>query len=251
MINVTKKLIRFILQSKNNISKDRSLWPPEWTKIEYKIYDRTIGAPLRPEDVRMATPPNDFVAFQSLLSRRKSCRDFTNITLRAEDLLNLLAISAGTLLNEEGRRAYPSGGMLYPVNVYYVGAILLSNMKLQRRVYHFSPFDNTLTCFKVLEESARLSALIATSYEYVDSASGIIVFTVTPKRNVPKYGWLGVRLGLVEVGAIIQNIYLASTALQLKCCAISGFRGEVVDELLDIDGLNEMSVATVAIGGGK
>lgn len=251
MINVTKKLVRFILQSKNLFSKDSSTWPPEWSRIEYKTYDRPISKPLVFVEPVAGDPPKEIDAFQCLIKQRKSSRDFTNAPLMAEDLVTLLATSAGTLPGEDGRRAYPSSGKLYPIEIYYVGSVALPvSKKAQMGIYHFSPLDNSLTQFKTLEDAAPLNALIASSHEFMNKACGVVIFTFVPKRIVPKYGWLGIRLGLIDVGAIIQNMYLVSAIRGLKCCAIAGFQGEVADILLDIDGLNELSVATIVIGGG-
>lgn len=45
-----------------------------------------------------------------------------------------------------------------------------------------------------------------------------------------------------------QNFYLVSTALGLGCCAIGGYIDKRINKLLDVDGIEESTVALYAIG---
>lgn len=243
MIAITKKFIQFILQSRNNFPADKEKWPLSWKTIEYKTYTRTLDKKIYHEG---ETTRNEKMApIMDLLKKRRSRRDFLGEELTADEVLDLLLCSAGTMDAESRSRAYASGGQLYPVETYYIST---GTTKLPKGIYHFSPFDNSLSYIKSLPKDEPLSSLTGAPYDFLNKASGCIVCTLTPKRNVPKYGWLGLKLGLIETGEIVQNIYLASAALNIKCCALAGFNGEKTDALLEIDGLNELSVLIVAIG---
>ncbi len=53
---------------------------------------------------------------------------------------------------------------------------------------------------------------------------------------------------IFEAGHLVQNIYLVSTSLKLKCCAIGGFIDEKVIELLDLNPKSELPLYLIAIG---
>lgn len=250
MITITKKIIRFILQNKNRVPGDSSRWPISWKTIEYKTYDRFIGTTITNSNKGLTQNNQELMTLVGLLQKRKSNRDltFAGKKITTDDLCSLLSFSAGEINLELKKRSYPSGGQLYPVELYYINLVCADDSEMAPGVYHFSPCDNSISCIKTIQQGASSSSVIGSPYEFLDNASGFIVCTLIPKRNVPKYGWLGIRLGLIEVGEIIQNIYLLAAAMEIKCCAVAGFDAEKVDELLDIDGLNEMSVMVVSIG---
>jgi len=88
------------------------------------------------------------------------------------------------------------------------------------------------------------------TYEFVKDASLIIFQTAVFWRTCIKYGERGYRFVLQESGHIGQNIYLVSEVLNLKCCALGGFRisDEQIEKLLDIDGITESLIYTSVIG---
>jgi hypothetical protein len=55
---------------------------------------------------------------------------------------------------------------------------------------------------------------------------------------------------LIPFNSEFKNIYLVSEALNLKCCALGGFRisDEQMERILDIDGVTESLVYTAVIG---
>lgn len=246
MIEVTKKLIRFILQNKSYIPNDKEEWPASWKTIESKKYERPIKIIKKDKDTKNFL--EEFSALREIFSKRKSSTDFSGKKIPLTVILDIISASAGNKENNLFKRFHPSGGGLYPVEVYYLDFNMLNNEEVCFDIYHFSPIDHTLSLFKTIKRNYGLSKLIGSSYSFMDKSSGYLIFTLTPRRTFPKYGWLGLRLGLIEVGTIIQNIYLVCSTLHLKCCAIGGFNAQKADELLDIDGLNEMTVMTMLIG---
>jgi SagB-type dehydrogenase family enzyme len=88
------------------------------------------------------------------------------------------------------------------------------------------------------------------SYEFVEGASLLIFLTAVFWRTQNKYQERGYRFILQESGHIGQNIHLLCEALNLKCCALGGFRisDEQIEKLLNIDGVTESLVYTLVIG---
>ena len=90
--------------------------------------------------------------------------------------------------------------------------------------------------------------LIGSDYELVNQASGIVCMTAITGRVTDKYGWLGIRLCLIDVGQIAQNMSLIAEALGLGYRPIAGFSNEKIDNLINIDGQTEMTLLTYLLG---
>jgi len=86
------------------------------------------------------------------------------------------------------------------------------------------------------------------TYPWAQDASLALIFTGVFRRNQMKYGERGYRQILLEAGAIVQNVYLVSTALQMRCCAIDGVNESAIEKLLDIDGFSESAVCSMVLG---
>jgi SagB-type dehydrogenase family enzyme len=69
--------------------------------------------------------------------------------------------------------------------------------------------------------------------------------------NSRKYGDGGVVFGLIEVGAILQNLHLARTALGLAGCDQGGYDKQMIEKMLDLDGLTSHVVHVTMVGQGE
>lgn len=213
----------------------------EWLTTYYKRYSRLPQIPLG--DII-----SDHADFFTLVKERKSRREYTNTPLFKAELSTLLRYSCGiTGYLDENRagRAQPSGGARFPIEVYPL--IFRGNNDIQSGLYHYNVQDHALESLweKDFTEE-EIDKLF--SYSWVKQASLVIVMTAIFWRNQNKYGGRGYRMVLQESGHIAQNIYLASGALGLGCCALAGTRDEALEDLLDIDGNTESLVYAVAIG---
>jgi SagB-type dehydrogenase family enzyme len=52
----------------------------------------------------------------------------------------------------------------------------------------------------------------------------------------------------IDTGYLGQNIYLVAEALGLGACAIAGFVDDALEQLLGVDGKNEMILLLTAVG---
>jgi len=145
------------------------------------------------------------------------------------------------------RRVVPSGGALYPLELY---AVVLNVEGLAAGVYHYNAFDHHLEQLRAGESSAvraQLDQMVTTGLNY-EGVAVMLVMSVTPLRATFKYGDRGFRLLLVECGHAAQNAYLAATALGVSACAIAGFYDDEVDRYLGINGLDEFSAYVMLMG---
>jgi SagB-type dehydrogenase family enzyme len=197
-----------------------------------------------------ALPP---VTLPDLLSRRRSTRVFGPEGLTLDELSNLLHAGYGVTTTQSAestesrgqlRRTVPSGGALYPLEVY-VFAWRVEG--LAEGLYHFDPLRRVL-------ETARCKTLkqeVASAMVYEEAACGcgaLFVISAMFWRTRFKYGLRGYRFALLEAGHVAQNIQLAAEALGLGSVPLGGFYDSRLDELLGLDGVNESTLYCVAVG---
>lgn len=215
-------------------------WPEEWKTTYYKRYPR-----LRTEALSDEPPGADFF---DLAKRRHSARDFSGEPVGIKELSLILKYSCGiTGLSDQGqsRRAQPSGGARFPVEIYPI--VFRSGPGLDAGLYHYNVKEHGLD---VLWERPFGGDDIGElfTYPWVKDAALTILMTAVFWRNQNKYGERGYRYILFEAGHIGQNIYLVSEALGLKCCALGGTRDENLEKLIDVDGTTESALYALAIG---
>lgn len=177
---------------------------------------------------------------------RKSSRDFSGMALSHERLSALLKYSCGITSDEKDtRRAQPSGGARYPIETYAL--LFVGNERVPSGVYHYAVKEHALE--SLWERSFPKSDIASLfTYPWAQQAALALVLTGVFDRNQRKYGERGYRQILIEAGAIVQNIYLCSAALQMKCCAIDGVHENAIERLLDIDGVNESAIVSILLG---
>ncbi len=222
------------------IPADEKEWPEEWLTVEYKEYPRFPSLPL-PDAHQKAD-------FFELVKERSSRRTFSGEAVSAKDLSMLLKYSCGIIQNagdHNPRRAQPSGGARYPLEVYPI--VLVGGEDIPAGLYHYNVRQHALDSLWQRPFSGEdIGSMFA--YEFVQRASLALVITAVFDRTQRKYGERGYRYILLEAGHIGQNIYLAAEALGLKCCAIAGVFDEQIEKLIDIDGKTESVTYVLVLG---
>jgi SagB-type dehydrogenase family enzyme len=179
----------------------------------------------------------------TLLAARRSALDFHGEPLRMSTLGTLLDAGYGT--SAPGRRTAPSGGALYPLELY---PIVLRMTDASPAIYHFDPQRRVLEILRPENPSVELERA-STFPDLVQGASVVIVLTGVFWRTRFKYGLRGYRFALLEAGHVVQNILLAATALDVPALPLGGLYDRRVEALLDVDGVDESPVYAIALGG--
>lgn len=217
-------------------------WPEEWKTTYYKAYPR-----LPKIDLDNSPPQADFF---DLVRKRQSRRDFTRAPITEQELSLLLKYSCGNtrpMELEPGRfrRAQPSGGARFPVELYPI--VFRPSEDLKAGLYHYNVKAHALDVLWEREfRDEEIGELF--TYPFVRDAAVGLVMTAVFGRVQNKYGERGYRYVLLEAGHIGQNVYLVSEALGLKCCALTGTWDENLEKLIDIDGITESVVYALAVG---
>jgi SagB-type dehydrogenase family enzyme len=191
--------------------------------------------------------------FACVVARRRSERDFAPHPVSLSKLGAILHAAYGRthqLLDDAPDgvgpqfRAVPSGGGLYPLELF---AFALRVDGVEPGLYHFDPLRRVLEVVQVGDQAEELAAAMV----YPDPATRCAVFLVVTAvfwRTRFKYGLRGYRFALLEAGHVVQNASLAATALDLASVPLAGFFDGRMDALLGLDGVEESSLYSLAIG---
>ena len=198
---------------------------------------RELPAPRRPD-----------VALWHAISGRRSCRRFDEAPVSGHDLAGLLESGYGVThaLEEHALplRAVPSGGALYPLELY-VAAFRIEG--LEPGLYHFDPLAPALAVVHDSLAADDVSSL-STYPEIIAGSAALMFIAAVFGRTRFKYGLRGYRFALLEAGHVAQNVLLAATAFGLGAVPLGGYYDRLTDEFLGLDGVNESTLYTVAVG---
>jgi SagB-type dehydrogenase family enzyme len=207
-------------------------------------YEGHAFVPLPRELVRLALPLDETIV------ERRSTREMANRRLSLEQVATLLHYSYGMLRDNTftstpaRTRAVPSGGALYPLEIYLHAAQVDG---LERGLFHYSPKEHRLHVLEAEDLRARVAA--STLYpQYVERAALVVFITAMFERTTWKYGERGYRYALIEAGHVAQNLALVAAAMRLAAFSLGGYYDRDIDDLIGIDGVTHSTVCTVCIG---
>ncbi len=205
----------------------------------YKKYDKA-------QKVELPKPSFAGLSVEKAIQKRKSVRSFMESPMNLEQLARIL-LSANGITQQRGgiaRRATPSGGALYPLDLY----VIATNVdELTNGLYHFQVSDSSLELVK--EGDFSIQIFEAANEQRAVGASPItIILTARFGRITQKYADRGYRYAYIEAGAACQNIYLQATSLDMGTVAVGAFNDDSLNELLGIDGLHEAALLIMPVG---
>ena len=216
---------------------------------------RAVKRSLHLPTVPLPPPALPEVPLREAIERRRSERAFADSPIAAAELSTLLHAAygvTGVLRAPSGEarqplRAVPSGGALYPLEVY-VAALRVEG--LEPGLYHYDPLRPALEIVR-LGESAERVADLSTYPEIVTASGAVLILTAMFWRTRFKYGLRGYRFALLEAGHVVQNVVLAATGLGLAEVPLGGYYDRLTDDFLGIDGANESTLYLLSAGRGR
>ena len=194
------------------------------------------------------------------LTERRSARTFRPTPMSLRELGALLYSGLGIThhrnltdpggepVGDQYFRAAPSGGALYPCEGY----VLALNVEgLRPAAYHYNTFDHALehvTNLGDVDQTLRETFFLHPETVRLDPCGALVILTGMFARSRAKYGARAYRYVYQESGHIAQNIALAAQASGLGCLPMASVYDDVADDLLELDGVEESVVYTVAVG---
>jgi SagB-type dehydrogenase family enzyme len=190
----------------------------------------------------LPAPARPACSLWSALDRRRSRRDFAGGALDGRLLATVLDAAYGA--RDGNRRTVPSGGALYPLELYVAARAV---DRVASGVYRY---DSELHALEEHELGDPWPALVAACPlpGLLDDAAAALLVRAVFGRARFKYGQRGYRFALLEAGHLVQNVALAAAALDLPALPLGGFFDGQVDELVGADGVEESVVYGVVLG---
>jgi SagB-type dehydrogenase family enzyme len=189
------------------------------------------GETMKKETIALPKPSHEgTVSVEEAIKGRRTVRRFRSDPLTLSQLSQLLWAAQGITDEKRGFRSAPSGGALYPLDVYaVVGKEGVEH--LATGVYRYLPPSHALE--KVGEGDRRHDvARAALGQDWMAGAPVMFVITAEYPRISGKYGKRGVRYATIEVGHVGQNLFLQAGALGLSAGIVGAFDDDRVADVI-------------------
>jgi len=173
-----------------------------------------------------------FMSVEEAIAKRRSIRDYTPEALSLEEVSQLLWAAQGVTEGASSKRAAPSAGMTYPLEIYLaVGEKGVKDLPVG--VYKYIPQNHSIT--KMLDEDVRYPLQEAALRQtWVGDALVTIVIAAIYERTTVRYGDRGMRYVYIEVGHVAENVFLQAVALNLGTVPIGAFNDDDVQKVLGL-----------------
>jgi SagB-type dehydrogenase family enzyme len=172
-------------------------------------------------------------ALAGLIASRRSVRKYENSPISVASLSQLLWSAQG-ITGPEGKRATPSAGGLYPLQLH----ILVRRVsELEPGIYNYDGGTHSLGFLNSLPEDGLKDMAIG-DQPWLNEAAIVIGIAANIEsanshfESQPPQGERGSRYVYMESGALAQNVHLQATDLGLGCVLVAGFHDSLVKEML-------------------
>ncbi|MFB3883207.1 MAG: SagB/ThcOx family dehydrogenase [Armatimonadota bacterium] len=174
------------------------------------------------------------------ISKRRSVREFAPDPLTMEQISQLCWAGQGITDPEHGRRAAPSAGATYPIELYLL---------TKEGVFHYVPQGHKLALLDDDDHRDDLSNA-ALEQESVAQAPLDIVIAGVFSRTEAKYGERARQYVFQESGHVAENIVLQGVALGLGSVTVGAFREQAVAGVLGLPD-EQTALYVVPVGRGR
>ncbi len=169
---------------------------------------------------------------EAAIAKRRSARRFRAQPLSFAQLSQLLWSAQG-ITGTGGRRAAPSAGATYPLEIFVViGEHGIEN--LAAGVYHYDVGNHSLSLHLSGDLRQKLADTALGQSFIANCPVDIVVCAIHP-RTAYKYGRRGERYIHMEIGHVGQNVSLQAVSLGLATVMVGAFEDEEVGKVLKLE----------------
>jgi len=177
------------------------------------------------------------MSVEEAISKRRSRRAYSDRHLTLQQLGQLLWCAQGITGPHRRKRAAPSAGATYPMEIY-VAVGNRSVEGLEAGIYRYDPPSHSIEKTVDGDLRSRITSA-ALGQEFLTQAPVDILIAADYGRTTGHYGERGKRYVHMEVGHIGQNIHLQAEAMGLGTVAVGAFRDEAVAAVFGLLGTLE------------
>ena len=183
--------------------------------------------------IKLPSPiPRGKLSLEQAISKRRSVRRFKSEPLSLEQLSQLLWSAQGTT-GTGGRRAVPSAGATYPLEIFVViGEHGIQS--LAEGIYHYDVDNHSLSLHQIGDFRQKLADTALGQSSIAKCPADMVICAIHP-RTAYRYGRRGERYVHMEVGHVGQNVALQAVALGLGTVMVGAFEDEDVRIVLKLE----------------
>jgi len=172
------------------------------------------------------------LSLEQTIAKRRSIRRFKDEPVTLEQLSQLLWSAQGTT-GTGGRRAVPSAGATYPLEVFVVVA-QHGIQALSAGVYHYDAGNHSISLHQIGDLRQELADTALGQSAIARCPVDMVICAIHP-RTAYRYGRRGERYVHMEVGHVGQNVALQAVALGLGTVMVGAFEDEDVRKALKLE----------------
>jgi SagB-type dehydrogenase family enzyme len=172
------------------------------------------------------------LSLEQAISKRRSVRRFKDESLTLEQLSQLLWSAQG-ITGTGGKRAVPSAGATYPLEIF----IVIGEHGVQGLVtgiYHYDVGNHSLSLLQIGDLRQKLADSALGQSSIARCPVDMVICAIHP-RTAYRYGRRGERYVCMEVGHVGQNVSLQAVALGLGTVMVGAFEDEDVRKALKLE----------------
>lgn len=160
-------------------------------------------------------------SLEEAIAGRRSTREWAEVEVPL-DLVGQLLWAAQGVTSADGKRASPSAGGRYPLELFVV---------TDDELMHYLPDGHRV---ELRPDVDRRPELVSAAFgqEHVGAAPAVIVVAAVFERTRVEYGAVAPDLVNRESGHAVQNLLLQATALGMAAVPIGGFNSADVGRIL-------------------
>lgn len=172
-------------------------------------------------------PQSENSGVLNIIRKRQSARQFQNSPISGGKLLGLL--EATYSVGKNGHWSVPSGGALYPLDLYLI--VPGNNQALPLGIYRWNPEKSEMTMISDKDPNVWLFKVFNVK-ALLENAACILCLAADLRRPALKYANRGYRNTLLEVGHAAQNTYLYCAEQNIGIVEYVGFCERALAEKL-------------------
>lgn len=185
---------------------------------------------------------------QTAIADRESHRRFTDEHLSLDELSFLLWSTQGVraVVHEAAvLRTVPSAGCRHPFETY-LGVLRVAD--LEPGLYRYLPLDNALVLERDLPNLPDYLTAACRGQAFAGQVAVTFIWTAVMARTEWRYAEASYKVIALDAGHVCQNLYLACEAIGCGTCAIAAYNQDLADELVAVDGNDELTVYIAPVG---
>jgi SagB-type dehydrogenase family enzyme len=231
-------------------TRTEAIWQQDWAikPTLYKVYETPP-----PIELTRDLPDTGTPALEALGATGAATGTTASSVVPDRALLGRLGLLTNGSLDRsstthDGRvhqyRTAGGTGALYHLELYFVCADLAD---LDAGVYHYSAIDHSL---RLLRAGDFRTALVEATGNAPSIAAAPVVMAMTSTfwRNAWRYRERAYRHAFWDAGTSLSHILAVAASAHVPTELVFSYADAAVNELLDVDGLRESTVALVALG---